>query len=234
MWQGQVEGLADVADVIAPDLRGFGAGKKKIDHVLTMEDFATELRQELALRAVDRVVLCGLSMGGYVAMDFAARWPHRVQGMVLANTRANADDAEGVAAREGMAQDALTKGMAVIARGMVPKLIGRRSLAWKPGLQQSLREMIVLQRPEAVAAAARGMALRPDRFADLRRWTFPTLVITGDDDDLMPLPTSRAMADAVPGARLVVIPGAGHLSPMEQPDAFNTAMRAFLHGIADA
>jgi len=100
LWDPQVAGLRDVADVLAPDLRGFGSDRRILPEVMTMEAFATDLKALLDERGVDRAVLCGLSMGGYIAMAFLELWPERVAGLILCNTRANADTPEGRAARK--------------------------------------------------------------------------------------------------------------------------------------
>lgn len=228
LWAPQVAGLADVAHVLAPDLRGFGNDRRPVPEVMTMEAYAADLKDLLDQRGVDRVVLCGLSMGGYVAMAFLDQWPERVAGLILCNTRANADTPEGRAARQATAQNAFEKGVDVIARAMAPTLLSDRSKREQPELMAHMEAMIARQRPEAVAAAALGMRERPDRHAVLRGCTVPALVITGSADALMPLPTSQAMVDALPDARLVVLPDAGHLTNLEATDAFNGTVRAFL------
>lgn len=228
MWNDQVEGLKDVAQVIAPDLRGFGNDRRDIPGVMSMDAHAQDLKEMLDERGIERVVLCGLSMGGYIALAFLERWPERVEALVLANTKATADDAEARAGREQSAINATTKGMAVIARAMGPKLLTEDSRANRPELVARVETMIARQEPETAAASARGMALRPDKLQWMKDIGIPILVITGDADELMPIPTSEAMAQAVPNSRLVVLPEAGHLSNMERAEDFNAAIRNFL------
>lgn len=228
MWSPQTEALRGTCDVLAPDLRGFGQDRRTIPALMTMEAHARDLKELLDTRSAERVVLCGLSMGGYIAMAFLERWPERVAGLVLANTRATADDEAGKAARAESARAALERGMRVIARGMLPKLLSDHTRRTMPELAEQVEEMIARQAPEAAAASALGMAERPDRSNRLDRIQVPTLIITGGEDALMPLPTSQAMADAIPDARLHVIPGAGHLSNMEAPEAFNAALLRFM------
>jgi pimeloyl-ACP methyl ester carboxylesterase len=167
-------------------------------------------------------------MGGYIALAFLDAYPDRVQGLVLANTRAGADTAEGKAGREETARNAFDKGMDVIARGMVPKVLAESTRLRDPDLATRLVAMMARQRPEAVAAASRGMALRADRSAMLASISIPALIITGDQDQLMPIETSRSMADAIPGSRMEVLADAGHLSNVEAPDDFNAAIRSWL------
>jgi 3-oxoadipate enol-lactonase len=228
LWAPQVAGLADIAHVLAPDLRGFGDDQRPVPEVMTMEAYAADLKELLDERGVDRVVLCGLSMGGYVAMAFLAQWPERVAGLVLCNTRANADTPEGRTARQATAQNAFEKGVDVIARAMAPTLLSEHSKRVHPELMARMETMIGRQRPEAVAAAALGMSERPDRHEVLRGCTVPALVITGSEDALMPQPTSQAMVDALPSGRLVVLPHAGHLTNLEATEAFNDTVRAFI------
>lgn len=228
IWRDQMKGLADVADVMAPDLRGFGDDRRPLPTAMTMEDFAEDLRVLLDARGVERAVLCGLSMGGYVAMAFAERWPERVDGLILCNTRATADTFEGKAAREQTALDAMDKGAAVIARAMVPKVLSERTRRHHPEMAGRVEAIMARQQPKAIAAAARGMARRPDRTAALRQLELPGLIITGGDDALMPLPTSEAMHEALKGSRMVVIDGAAHLTNVEAPHLFNEAVMQFL------
>lgn len=227
LWQPNRSALARVAQVMAPDLLAFGSAQA-VPEVLTMEDLAEQLKDQLDAEGVARTVLCGLSMGGYVALAFLARWPERVAGLILCNTRSTADTAEGKQGREDLAKEVRAKGSAVIARAMVPKLLSTHSRATAPALATAVEDMIARQRPEAIAAASLGMGLRPDRTAVLRATGKPTLIITGEHDALMPLDTSQAMAAAAPGSTLVVIPEAGHLSNMEGAEAFNQAVADFL------
>lgn len=227
-WQPQAEGLSTACRVLAPDLRGFGADRRVLPAALTMEQLADDVLADMDAAGLKRATICGLSMGGYVAMALAARAPERVDALVLCNTRATADDAEGRAAREKTAVDALEHGPQVIARAMLPKLLSEKTQAHKPDLVQRIESMIARQRPEAIATASRGMALRPERFSFLRGWKKPALVITGAHDMLMPLPTSVAMRDALPNSHLVVIPDAAHLSSAENPAAFNLALLDFM------
>lgn len=234
LWSSTAEALGDAAEVIAPDLRGFGADRRPVPEVMTMEAYAADLKQLLDERGVEQVVLCGLSMGGYVALAFRAKWPERVRGLVLCNTRATADTAEGRTARTETAATALEKGVALIARGMMPKLLSSNSRAAAPELALAVEAMMARQRPQAVAAAARGMAQRPDRTAMLPSITVPTLIVTGDRDELMPLPTSEAMHQAIRGSELVVLPGVAHLSNLEAPEPFQASLRRFLASLPHA
>ena len=233
LWQPNLEALGSVAHLLAPDLLAFGTAEE-VPAVLTMEHLANQLKEQLDAKGIQRTVLCGLSMGGYVALAFLERWPERVAGLILCNTRSTGDTEEGKQGREATALDALAKGSAVIARAMVPKLLSEHTRSTAPELAHTVEAMIARQRPEAIAAASRGMALRPDRTSILRASDTPTLIITSEHDALMPLPTSQAMADASAHSTLVVLPHAGHLSNMEAPEGFNKAVTDFLRTLTGA
>lgn len=227
LWEPNIAPLSTVADVMAPDLRGFGDDRSS-DEMLTMEMYADDLLRQLDARGIPSAVPCGLSMGGYIAMAMAERAPERIAGLILCNTRSTADTEEGKAARAATARDAKEKGMQVIARGMLPKILGATTHRERPQEAARIEALIAKQDPAAVAAASLGMAQRPDRTSVLRSFNKPALVITGDEDELMPLPTSQAMADALPQGKLVVIAKAGHLSNTEKPMEFNTAVLRYL------
>jgi pimeloyl-ACP methyl ester carboxylesterase len=234
LWEPQVEALSRVATVIAPDLRGFGRDEREIAAIMPMRQYAHDLKQLLDEKGLDKVVICGLSMGGYIAMAFAERWPERLAGLILCNTKSNADTEEGVEARHSTAKNAREKGMDVIARGMAPSLLTERTRNERPELVERVVAMIARQDPEVVAATSLGMAQRPDRLEVLRRFQGPAMVITGDADMLMPLATSTVMAEALPKGELVVLPGAAHLSNLEVPELFNAAVIGFLERLPNA
>lgn len=232
MWQPNMEALESAAHVLAPDLLAFETAEE-VPAVLTMEHLADQLKEQLDAQDIQRTVLCGLSMGGYVALAFLERWPERVAGLILCNTRSIADTEEAKQGREATALDALTKGSAVIARAMTPKLLSEHTRSTFPELANIVEAMIARQRPEAIAAASRGMALRPDRTAVLRGTDMPTLIITSENDALMPLPTSQSMADASAHSTLVVLPHAGHLSNVEAVEGFNKAVIDFIRALPE-
>jgi pimeloyl-ACP methyl ester carboxylesterase len=220
LWDPQVESLRDVARVVAPDLPGFGASTPPRT-TMTMDDYA----DALAATQTDPCVICGLSMGGYVALAFLAKYPDRVRGLVLCNTRAGADDEkarEGRRASEKKVQDV---GVSALADGMLPKMLTPNAPA---DLKASVRAMMARQPAPGVVAALRGMAARPDRTPMLSSIRVPTLLLTGRDDTLIPPSESEAMARAIPGSHLLIIDGAAHLSNLEARVAFDAAVREFL------
>jgi len=231
MWSGQINALAARYRVIAPDLRGFGASGVTAGKV-TMEQLAGDLAALLDALGIDEpVVVCGLSMGGYVTWQFWRKYPARVRALVLCDTRAAADAPEVAAGRLETADRVLGEGAGLLADAMMPKLLAGQTAAGKPELAEALRRVMERTDPEGIAAALRGMAERPDVTARLAEIACPTLVIVGREDAISTPQEMAAIARAIPGARLVEIAGAGHMSPMEKPEEVNAAMLEFLAGL---
>jgi len=231
MWNRQIEPLSAEYRVIAPDLRGFGQSGLTEGKV-TMEEFADDLGAVLdGLGVEEPVVFCGLSMGGYVAWRFWAKHPDRVRALILCDTRAAADAPDAAAARLEMADRVLAEGPEPLADAMIPKLFAETTYADDPRVVESLRRVMLSTDPRAIAAAARGMAEREDATPMLARIRCPTLVVVGEFDALSTPREMRSMADAVNGARFVRIAAAGHMSPIENAEAFNAATLEFLREV---
>jgi pimeloyl-ACP methyl ester carboxylesterase len=224
LWDAQHAALGDTVDLITPDLRGFGHNAAAVPDVLTMEAFAHDLATLLDERGIDQVVMAGLSMGGYVAMAFAEFHPQRLSGLILCNTRSNADDEAGRAKRHEMAERAFDPGMAVVARGMLADMLADSTRQDHPERARQVEQMIARQPSASVAAAARGMAERKDRTHVLKELDLPVQVITGSADKLMDLASSRHMVNVLKRGELEVIPGAAHLSNIDEPEVFNAVI----------
>ncbi len=227
LWRAQIEDLHNIARVIAPDLRGFGQSGDAPE-TMAMDDYAADLRALLDGLNIGPAVVCGLSMGGYIALAFLAKYPDVVKGLILCNTRAGADSEAAREGRYATAQKAFDEGVPAIAEAMLPKMLTETTRANRDSLTAYVRSMMARQPPGGVAAALRGMAARPDRTPMLASINIPTLIITGSADTLILPSESEAMARAIPGSRLVVAPDAAHLSNVENPDVFNTAVREFI------
>lgn len=229
MWDAQVPALVGTHRVIRPDLRGHGESPAP-DAVYTMDLMADDVVEMLdGLGIVEPVVLGGLSMGGYVALALALNHPARVRGLILADTRAAADSPEAAARREETARSVLKTGdLGELVETMVPRLFCRSTFRDRPGLIPPIKAAMEQTTPAGVAGALRGMACRPDRRDRLNGIACPVLVVVGEEDVISPPDEARAIADALPDARLAVIPRAGHLAPCENPDAFNPAVLDFL------
>jgi 3-oxoadipate enol-lactonase len=216
MWRPQVDVFGADVHIVAPNHPGFGAEGEGPD-VLTMALAAESAIDALDAAGVDRAIVCGLSMGGYVALELWRREPGRVMGFVLADTRSGADGDEAAANRRALAERVRREGKDFFADGP-PGLLSDHA---PDDLRRLVREIIADQSAEAIAAASLGMADRPDSGPDLPGIDVPTLILTGADDTLIPSAVSAEMAQAIPGARLGVIERAGHISNLEQPGEFN-------------
>ena len=228
LWRDQLETLAATHRVVVPDLRGFGESAVGSEDVATMEEMARDVAALLDELKIERAVLGGLSMGGYVALAFWRLFSRRVRALVLADTRPQADTEEGRANREVMARSALDSGMGAIAEAMMPKLLAPATHMKNPQAVERVREMILSTRPEAAAAALRGMAVRQDQTNFLQNVLQPTLIVVGSEDQLTPPADSETMRREIRGSRLEVIEGAGHVSNIERPREFDAALTKFL------
>ncbi|MBX5478876.1 MAG: alpha/beta fold hydrolase [Pyrinomonas methylaliphatogenes] len=229
MWSEQVEALSHEYRFITPDLRGFG--ESSVMPSATMEEMAQDIASLLDDLGIERAVIGGLSMGGYVTLAFYRQFPQRVRALILADTRAQADSEEARLNRERMAERALREGAAAIAEEMIPKLIAPQTIAERPEISERLRSMVVRNDPQGIAAAQRGMAARRDQSDLLAQIRVPTLIIVGREDQLTPPELSAAMHREIAGSTLVVLDGAGHLSNVERPEEFNRALDQFLSSL---
>lgn len=231
LWEPQQDVLAQEGyRVVLPDLRGHGHSPSTPE-VATMEAMASDVFRLLDRLQASRTVVVGHSMGGYVALAMYAAEPDRFAGLVLANTRAEADDEEGQAKRDEMATAVREGGSDVLVDRMFDKLMSPTTRERQPALVESVVRIMRQTPPEGAVNALMGMRDRPDRRDLLRKIRVPTLVIAGVDDPITPPDDARAMADAIPGARLEVLGGAAHLSMLESPKAFNEALLGFLDGL---
>jgi 3-oxoadipate enol-lactonase len=218
MWERQLGALPDDLPVAAPHLPGFG-GSEPAGDVMTMGAAAEQALAAMAERGIERAVVCGLSMGGYVAFEVWRRARERVAGLVLANTRAVADPPEAAAARRTLAERLRSEGNVVAVEP--PPLLSESA---PEELQRRVRGWIEDQSPEAIAAALLGMAERPDSTPDLATIRVPTLVLTSTEDSMIAPEVSGEMAGLIPQGRLQTIEGVGHLSNLEAPEAFDAAL----------
>jgi 3-oxoadipate enol-lactonase len=220
MWDPQIESLNLEGPVVAPNFPGFGE-VPLTDAVLRMDAAADAAAERLSEQRVDRAVVCGLSMGGYVAFALWRRHRDRVLGLVLSNTRAGRDDEAGRQRRIGLAERLRAEGNAFLAESPPPLLSSDAPV----DLWDRVKAIVRKQPAEAIAAASLGMAERADSTGDLPGIDVPTLVLTSSEDTLIPPEASRLMAEQIPAARFALIERAGHLSNMEAPEAFNRLLR---------
>ena len=228
MWNPQSDGLADCCEVIAPDLRGMGQSEAA-SGTITMAQYADDLAALLdAMGITEPVVFCGLSMGGYVAWQFAERYPERLRGLILCDTHAAADSEDARNGRMKLIELVERYGAEPVANTMAGKLLAESNAAARPELVTMLRDMILGTAPSGITAALRGMAERPDMTGMLNTIGVPALVICGDEDAITPADEMEQFARLIPDATFLRVPQAGHMAPLEQPEIVNRAIREFL------
>lgn len=229
MWAHQVATLARWRR-IAPDLRGAGASDAPAGGY-SMTAYADDLARLLDRLHVERAVIVGLSMGGYVAFEMLRRHRQRFMGLVLVDTRADADGAEQRKGRDDMIELARSKGAGAVAERLVPRLLGRSTQQTQPNIVDQVKAMVTRTPVTGLVGALSAMRDRPDSTALLAGIDVPTLVVVGSEDEVTPPAQARAMASAIPAAALTTIPGAGHLSPLEAPTAVSRVIAEFLEAL---
>ena len=227
MWRAQRRDLSAFFRILTFDLPGFGRGGP-FPEQFSLDDAADMAAALLDDRSIDRAVVCGCSMGGYIAMSMLRRHPGRLAGLVLANTRPGADTA---AARENRAQQAAQVregGAADFRDEMLGKLLGETTVATSPDVVRLVEDIMQHASPEGIAGMLEAMAARPDSTGDLRATLLPACVITGEEDTLILPAEAEAMVELLTDGELNVVPNCGHLSCLERPVRFNAIIRTFL------
>lgn len=231
MWAPQEAALVQDFRIVTLDLRGHGESDAPLWHY-SLEQAADDVRGLLDHLAIHRAVFVGLSMGGYILFAFYRKYAECVKGLVLADTRAQADTAEGKQARFEMAQIAYKQDARTIADIMIPKLLSPATTQARPELVQRVRTMIEGNEISGIVGDLMAMAARPDSLPLLDQISCPTQVIVGELDLPTPPSDAKLMADRIPDARLTIIPGAAHLANLEQPELFNETVRSFVSTLA--
>jgi pimeloyl-ACP methyl ester carboxylesterase len=219
MWEPVRAPLAARLRLITPDQRGLGRSPlPPTDRAPSLDDAARDVLALLDKLGLERVVLGGCSIGGYLTMAVLRLAPERVGGLVLIDTKATADTPEAAENRLRLAERAEAEGVSGwLAESMLPNLLAERTRTEEPGVVETVRNLIDSQPPTGVAWAARAMAARPDSQEALAGTDVPALLVVGEEDTLTPPEAARAIAGVLPEAELVVLPGAGHLTPLEDP-----------------
>ena len=230
VWTSQRDELSKSHRVITPDLRGFG--KSASADPFTMDSNADDDHALLADLGALPVVLGGLSMGGYAALAYAKKCPTDLRGLLLIDTRAEADAPEGREGRQKMIEMAQQKGGKAVADAMMPKMLGPDTPAKRPDVARELRTIMESQPPRTVENALVAMRDRPDFRKDLPSIAVPTLILVGESDAITPLAMAQTLNKSIRNSQLVVIKHAGHMTPMEQPEQVNRAIRDFVSKLA--
>jgi 3-oxoadipate enol-lactonase len=226
MWEPQIAALFGECRCIAPDLRGFGDSPKSGPY--TMDRHADDVAALLDALQIEKAVVVGLSMGGYVALAMWRKHRHRIRALVLADTRATADTDEAKQKREDLIGVARRDGPSGVAEKQITGLTGRSTREKQPELINRIQTVMSGETVEGIVGALEAMRARPDSTPLLSEIDVPTLVVVGEEDVITPVKEARAMAAMIRGSRLEVIPEAGHLSNLERPAAFNAALSDFV------
>lgn len=227
MWTPQLERLPASHRWIAPDLRGFGRSGPG-DEPLSVELFADDVAALLDHLEVERVTLCGASMGGYVAFAFWRHHRERIERLVLVGSRASADDEPARMKRRLASEEVLAEGPRAAVRLLSGRLVGEETRRKRPGVVEQVEGLIEEVRPRSFARAQTAMANRPDSSPVVDEIDEPALVVVGEQDELVSVSDAGALASSLPRGRLATIEGAGHLPSLERPDAFNRLLLEFL------
>ncbi len=230
MWEPQLNALSSRFRVVTVDLRGHGESDAPLWRY-TLDLFADDVRGLLDHLSIQQAVLIGLSMGGYLIFSFYRRFADRVKGLVLADTRAEPDSPEQTAWRFRLAQRAYQEGAGAVAAEMLPKLLAPTSYQTNPSLFQKVRAIMVGSQISGIVGDLMAIAERSDAVPLLSTITCPTLVLAGEMDALTTPADNQRIADGISGARFTIIPSAGHLSNLEQPEVFSEAVRTFLETV---
>ncbi len=229
LWEPQVRTLSLQYRVIALDLRGFGASGETDGTAIFVDQYADDVIALLNKLGIEKAVIGGISLGGYVALSLAQRYPQSMLGLILCNTRAGADSEPAKAARVSLVQKIEQYGSAAVVEFYGDKLFGPKM---STQAKTSVRNMMLRQRPQSLISALLGMAQRPDRSPILDNIGLPTLIISGTADTLIPSSESLFMHRHIRDSAFVDIPDAGHLSNIDKPEEFNRAVNDFMGHLA--
>ncbi|HEX7138687.1 MAG TPA: alpha/beta fold hydrolase [Vicinamibacterales bacterium] len=227
MWEAQLALAAHGWHVIAPNVRGVD-GQDGDPPANTIDDYAADIIDLLDGLHVEEAVVGGLSMGGYIVFALLRHAPSYVRALILADTRSQADTPEGLEGRKKLLAVVNSQGADAVADQMIPKLLGETTRATKPEIAEHVRGLIRSNSSEAIAGGIRALMSRPDSTPQLAAIHVPTLVVVGEEDVITPQSAAEELHSRIAGSELVCIPAAGHLSNLEQPAAFNSALARFL------
>src|SRR3954462_3468725 len=229
-WRPLVPHLASCYRVLMPDLRA--SGESTIgEGAATMAKHAADIERVCQAAGITRAAFVGVSIGGYVLLEFWRRYAARVAALVLSDTRATPDTSEGRAGRLKAIEEVRLHGPAAFVAGMAPKLLGGSTRKNRPDVARAASAIMNESTVAGLAALQQGMAERPDSLPTLPSIKAPTLIMVGEEDTLTPPKDSEQMQQQIPGSKLVKIPAAGHFAAFEQPEAVAKVLRSFLDAL---
>ncbi len=231
MWDAEVHAWGPDWRVIAPDLRGFGETPLG-DGEFTMQSCASDVGDLIsALGIQQKIVLLGLSMGGYIAFEFIRKYADRLYALVLVGTQPVADSDQAREGRYDTAEFVRREGTGALAGRLIPRFLGKTTLETNPGVAEIVRGLIQSNSPEAIARACYGLAGRRDSTPGLANIQIPTLIVAGAEDALMAPVQAETMNRQIPNSKLVVVERCGHLINLEQPQALQYTVSQFLKSL---
>jgi len=229
MWESQLSSLPEKFRAVTYDIRGLGQSPLG-EGQFTMESYVEDLLLLLDHLKTPRAILCGLSLGGYIALRAIERSPERFNGLVLCDTRSEADQNEAKLKRAESIKQLKTQGVQAFAKSFLPNLFSAWTQENNSDLVTTVEEIILSQTAPAIATAQLAIVSRTDTTEALAKIRVPTLILVGEEDRLTPVADARALQQRIPGSRLEVIPQAGHMSNLENPGEFNRHLLSFLEG----
>lgn len=233
MWQEQLDYLKMTHRVIAFDIRGFGKSKDEESH-LSMDLFANDLILFIDKLGLDKVIICGLSMGGYIALNAMKRFPSRFEALILCDTQCISDSHDVKTKRYQTIADINEYGETNFNEGFIKNVFHEDSITNKPELVEQLRSVVFSNSKHIITQGLIALAERPETCSILEEITIPTLIICGREDIVTPLEESKYLNKNIKGSVLHVINNVGHVSNLEQPSKFNKLLRDFLMDFCDA
>ena len=227
MFEAQLTLAATGWRVVAPHLRGFGGGAGD-SPATSVDDHAGDVIDLLDTLHIDEAVIGGVSMGGYIAFAILRHAPRYFQGLILSDTKSQADTLDGIEGRKKMLRLVEEKGAPGVAEDMIPKLLGETTRRSRPAVVEEVRSLILANSADGISGAVRALMTRPDSAPLLPTIHCPTLILVGEEDGITPPPLAEEMQRGIAGSQLAVFPAAGHLPNLETPETFNATVAEFL------
>ncbi len=227
MWKPQLEFLKDTHRVIAYDIRGYGKSSAQ-DATYSINLFADDLIKLMDALKISKAVICGLSMGGYIALNAIKRFPGRFSGLILADTQCEADTAEAKENRYKTITQVESEGLEGFSEGFIKKVFHKNTFETKKELVKKISTVVLANKLAAITGGLKALAERYETCSSLANIHVPTLILCGKDDELTPVEKSEALHNGIKDSTLKIIDEAGHLSNMEQPEEFNENLTNFL------
>jgi pimeloyl-ACP methyl ester carboxylesterase len=229
-WQPQLEYLQKFYRVIAYDIRGFGNSTLG-DEVTSIDLFATDLVQFMDALKIQKAIVCGLSMGGYILMNAVSRFPDRFEAIILSDTQCGADSAEAREKRYKTIEQIEARGIDEFAANYVQNIFTKKTLENRKEIVEEVKNMILSTSPRTISATLKALAERRESCNLLKRVSVPAMILCGKDDTVTPLSQSELLFNTLQGSRMHTIQNAGHMANLEEPEIFNDHIHTFLPGI---